>query len=327
MTVKLAGSRRRIYTRAFSQKESTHMQKDGKAKYYLALGGAVFFWSSAFVVGKVALTGMGPLTLSAFRILICFFILLPIASKHGFTFRSLIRKSSFFYGIVGYGGNLVLLTIGLNACSAAISAIVHGLFPVFMIYFGYIMLAEKVTRSKIAGVVFAVAGVAVASVGDLTLHSGSKLWGILLVAVSVLIWACYSVYVKKTVPHMNALVLTELGFGTAAICCLPLAAGELIATGIPALSMPTLLCILYLSVMSGIVATVLWNTGVSKVPAVVSGIFFNLMPVIGLGFALVAGEKASGMQIGGCALVIVGVLLVSFSDRNRKKPFTSVTDN
>ena len=307
-----------IYTRAFSQKESTHMQKDGKAKYYLALGGAVFFWSSAFVVSKIALTGMGPLTLSAFRILICFFILLPLAHKRGFRFRSLFRKNSFIYGIVGYGGNLVLLTIGLNACSASISAIAHGLFPVFMVFFGYIMLAERVTKPKAAGVIFAVAGVVVASIGDLSMNSNSKLWGILLVAFSVFIWACYSVFAKKTASTMDAFVLTELGFGTAAICSLPLAAGELIVSGIPTPSSQTLLCIFYLSVMSGIVATVLWNVAVSKAPAVVSGIFFNLMPVIGLGFALVAGETASAMQLGGCALVIVGVLLVSLSDRGRR---------
>jgi drug/metabolite transporter (DMT)-like permease len=294
------------------------MQKDGKAKYYLALGGAVFFWSSAFVVSKIALTGMGPITLSTFRILICFFALLPLAHRRGFRFRALFKKNSFIYGIVGYGGNLVLLTIGLNACSASISAIAHGLFPVFMVFFGYMMLSEKVTRPKAAGVVFAVAGVVVASVGDLSMHSGSKLWGILLVAFSVFIWACYSVFAKKTAAYMDALVLTELGFGTAAICSIPLAAGELIVTGIPAPTMPTLFCIVYLSVMSGIVATVLWNVAVSKVPAVVSGIFFNLMPVIGLGFALVAGEKASPAQLGGCALVIIGVLLVSLSGRERK---------
>lgn len=109
------------------------MQEYSK-KNHLALIAAVIVWSSAFVVSKVALTGIGPVTLTSIRIIICFILLLPFTIERGFRFRNLFRKESFAYGIFGYGGNLMLLTLGLTACSAGISAISHGLFPVFPAY-------------------------------------------------------------------------------------------------------------------------------------------------------------------------------------------------
>ena len=284
------------------------MPEENKLKYYIALFGAVFFWSSAFIASKAALTGIGPLSLSFLRILICFLLLLPFAFRKGFILRDLFKKNSFIYGIVGYGGNLVVLTLGLTACSAGISAIAHGLFPLFMVIFGYLFLNEKITKYKAIGIAFAVTGVMTASAGDLVQSAGSTALGIILVVISVLSWACYSVFAKKTAADMDALVLTELGFGTAVICFFPFALAEIVVTGFPSPDKFTLLCILYLSLMSGIFATILWNTGIKKVPAAISGIFFNLMPVIGLGFAIAAGEQTSSIQIIGCALVLVGVI-------------------
>ncbi len=293
------------------------MHKNPTLKYYLALIGAVFFWSSAFVVSKMALTGLEPLTLSAIRIILCFILLFPFARKRGFRFRDLFHKSSFFYGIVGYGGNMVFLTLGLNGCSAGISAVSHGLFPVFMIFFGYLILSEKPNSIKLLGVLFAVGGVVVATMGDLSVNSGSTIWGILLVIFSVFIWAWYSVTVKKKALDIDALVLTEIAFGTAGITILPFSIIELLLTGAPSPDSTTLICVVYLSVMSGIFATVCWNIAVKKVPTVVSGVFFNLMPVIGLGFAIIAGEGYSALKLVGCGLVLIGVL---FATIERTRP-------
>ncbi|MDD2215554.1 MAG: DMT family transporter [Eubacteriales bacterium] len=292
------------------------MQKKHNMLYYIALAGAVFFWSSAFIVSKAALVGMGPITLSTVRILICFFVLLPFSVKRGFTFRSLFRRNSFFYGVFGYGGNLILLTLGLTECSAGASAISHGLFPVFMLFFGYLLLSEKVTINKAVGIIFSIVGVVIASIGDLTLNTGSTLKGILLVVISVFSWAYYSVFAKKTAGNLDTLVLTELCFGTAAICTIPLAICEILWVGLPNPDHITIICILHLSLMSGVFATLLWNFSVKKVSTAVSGIYFNLLPVIGLAFAVAFGEQTSLLQITGCIFVLVGVLITTIGSVN-----------
>lgn len=287
------------------------MSNQLRVLHLLALGAAVFFWSAAFIVSKDALSGMYPLTLCIFRMLLCFLILLPLAWKRGFRFPQLFTKQAFVFGAFGSGGNLVLLTVGLTSCSAGMSAVIHGLFPVFMILFGYFSLAEPITTRKIVAVLFAVSGVVFASVSDLTSTGGSRFFGICLVVGSVLTWAFYSVYCKKSAPNLDPLVLTELGFGTAFLCFFPLGLIEIAFRGFLSPDPSTFLRILYLSLVSGVIATIFWNTGVKKVPAVISGIFFNLMPVIGLAFAVLSGESTSPLQLIGCLLVLIGVLSAS----------------
>ena len=149
-----------------------------RTKYYIALAACVFFWSSAFVVSKVALTDLGPIALSVLRIFLCFWILFPVARKHGFHFRDLFHKNSFIYGIFGYGGNLILLTVGLTGCSAGMSSIVHGLFPVFMALFGWLLLSDRMNRFKWLSIALSIAGVLAASFQDFTgSHGGNTLWG------------------------------------------------------------------------------------------------------------------------------------------------------
>lgn len=280
-----------------------------KAKYYIAIFAAVFIWSSAFIAAKVALTGLGPFTLSLFRISIAFAVLLPFAWKRGFRFGNLFSKNAFLYGIFGYGGNLVLLTLGLMTCTASISAIIHGLFPVFMIFFGYTMLSERITRNKILGIIFSVAGVVIASVGDLTQDSTTTLIGIVLVVASVLTWAYYSVFSKKTAGGMDTFVLSEICFGAGLLCILPFALLEQLFTDFSIPGPKALFSLVYLGVMSGALGIVLWNFGLKKIDSAVAGVYFNLMPVIGLVLAFFFHERIALPQVAGCILILAGVFI------------------
>lgn len=279
------------------------------AKYYFALFSAVFIWSSAFIVTKVALTDLGPITLSLFRVLIAFIVMLPFALKRGFQFKYLFTKTAFIYGIFGYGGNLIFLSLGLITCTANISAIIHGLFPFFMILFGYSMLNESITRNKILGIIFSVAGVFIASIGDLSQKSGTTILGLALVAVSVLTWAFYSVYSKKTSEGMDSFVLSEICFGTGFLCILPLAVIELLFTSFTMPDTDALFSIFYLGAMSGGLGIVLWNYGLKEIDSSIAGIYFNLMPVIGLFLAFFVHERIAFLQIAGSILILAGVLI------------------
>lgn len=284
------------------------------AKYYVALFIAIFIWSSAFLVAKFALTEFKPVTLAAVRIFIAFFALLPIALKRGFHFRYLFSKTALIYGIFGYGGNLVFLGLGLVTCTANISAIIHGLFPFFMVVLGYYMLNESVTRNKIISVILSVAGVLIASIGDLSQHSTTTVLGIVFVAISVLTWAYYSVYSKKKGAGMDSFVMSEICFGAGFLCVLPFAVIEQLVTGFTIPGPDTVLSLLYLSVISAGLGTVLWNFSLKRIDSTIAGIYFNLMPVIGLVLAYFAHERIAFLQIAGSVLILAGVLVCTRPD-------------
>ncbi|MCI5897743.1 MAG: DMT family transporter [Anaerovoracaceae bacterium] len=285
-----------------------------RIKCYFTLALAVTFWCSAFVVSKIALDDLPPITLCTCRFLIAFCVLYPFVRNRGFRLGLLFRRQSFLFGISGTGSNLVLLTIGLTACSAGMSSIAHGLFPVFMVFFGYIMLKERMNRFKWVSVIFSLIGVAVACAGNVDLE-GTKAWGVGLVILSVFTWAFYSVFVKKHSAELSGWILTEVTFGTAFLACLPLAIIECIYVGNVSFPEPmSWVSILYLSIFSSIIGIGLWNIGVKEVSPAVSGVYFNLTPAIGLAIAVIAGEGCSWMQVVGCALIVIGVLAGSKGD-------------
>lgn len=283
------------------------------ARSYIAIFMAVFIWSSAFIAAKTALSGMGPVTLALVRTSIAFVVLLPFALKRGFKFKSLFTKTALICGLTGYGGNLFFLNIGLQTCSTNISAIIHGLFPVFMVFFGRLMLEEKVTPGKVLGIVFSVIGVIIASIGDFRGNSGTTLWGIFCIVICVLLWAFYSVYVKKTISHLDSFAITQINFGGSILVLIPVTAIEIYVGGIGMPNTAAWLSMLYLGVFSGAFGILLWNYGLKKVSSATAGIYFNLMPVIGVGFALAVGETITILQVVGCALVLAGVIVSSKS--------------
>ncbi len=287
-------------------------------KFYIALIFAVIIWASSIIITKLTIQGIGPIALCFSRAFVAFLFLYPFAFRHGFKFKMLLTRNAMIYGVFGYGGNLLLLTFGLKYCSANISAIIHGLFPVFMIFMGYCMLSEKITKIKAFGIFFSVIGVIIATIGDFSSNSGT-LTGIILVVLSVLTWSFYTVYAKKTASAENSFILTEICLGASIIFIFPLFIGETILTGIPFLSPETLLSILYLGVLSGGLAIILWNYGIRKVNSAVSGVYFNLMPVFGLVFAAFIGEKINYIQIIGCGLVFVGVLIGTSSEVSKRQ--------
>jgi hypothetical protein len=53
----------------------------------------------------------------------------------------------------------------------------------------------------------------------------------------------------------------------------------------------------------------LWNYALRHVPASAAALYFNLIPLVGLGFALLAGEPVGVAQLLGGSFAVAGVLL------------------
>jgi drug/metabolite transporter (DMT)-like permease len=65
-------------------------------------------------------------------------------------------------------------------------------------------------------------------------------------------------------------------------------------------------------------AMLLWNHALRYVPASTAALYVNLVPVVGLGFALLFGERVGGVHLVGGALAVAGVLLGDATARMRR---------
>ena len=120
----------------------------------------------------------------------------------------------------------------------------------------------------------------------------------------------------RTGDRYPATVATAASFAAGLIFLSPFLVGELLLVGAPELSRRGWLILLYLGDGASALTLFLWNFALMYVEATAAAIYINLIPVIGLLFALALGESVSTVQLMGGTLAIAGVLL-SESARRR----------
>lgn len=288
-------------------------------RYYLYLMIAIVAWASLPVVGKATLSMAGPVTISIFRGIFAFLFILPFALKAGFRPGMLLTKKALFYGSVAFLCNTVVMQAGLSWCSANVASILQATMPVCMLIGGVLCLGEVMTAWKAVGAVLATAGIVITCIGGTLIDENTTIVGILMAASTSVTWTIYSVHIKKYDENLPAAIIAAMTFGVGVVLTAPFCIGEiLLVTGIPAFTPEMVLSLLYLGVVILGVANMAWSAGVARVDAAVSGLLFNLSPVLGMLLALLAGEVMSGLQFFGCAVVIVGIFL-GFRDQRREE--------
>jgi uncharacterized membrane protein len=148
---------------------------------------------------------------------------------------------------------------------------------------------------------------------------------------SAVSYGAYTVQGKalRSVWEYPAAVTTAACFAAGLMFLLPLAAGEAWLVGTPDLSLRGWAVLLYLGVVASALTLFLWNYALRSIEASAAAIYVNLIPVVGLIFALALGETASLLQILGGIIAVSGVLLseAQFARDREPRPLAGSTDN
>jgi drug/metabolite transporter (DMT)-like permease len=67
--------------------------------------------------------------------------------------------------------------------------------------------------------------------------------------------------------------------------------------------------VVYLEVAASALTMFLWNYALGHLATGAAALYINLVPVVGLGTALLFGERVGAVQLIGGALAVAGVLL------------------
>ena len=204
-----------------------------------------------------------------------------------------------------FGLALIPLYLSLRTTHSGVTAFLVGTCALFAPIFEYFVLRRIPSRYQIVGLLIAIIGTAFLSIqGNLSLDAGS-LWG-LLSAVIFGLWSVAISFFRQTVPSLD-LGLGQI-YGTALLFAL-IALGT---SGIPfgALTSTMWLCLLYLGVIS-VALRFLMQTYVQGFTSATNvEIIFLLEPLFAFLWAGVfADEVATSLQIVGCILVTLGVLV------------------
>lgn len=278
---------------------------------------SAFLWSTTFVGARFLLRDgrIDAVTLTLLRFLIGGGLLLGVGlllrrrAVLGVTTRDLLWCA--LLGMLGVSAMSVLLFLGQRSTTAINSSMIMQVCPL-MILFGGVFIGERLRATQVAGALVALLGclmvTGVVTTRGIEYHA-DHLTGDLLVILSAVCWAVYTVLAKPVVVRMGGFAATTwtLIFGAVETTVLWLvmptpavlpSGGEAWAT------------VLYLAVFPSGIAFFAWYEAMDRIELSLLNVMQYLTPVftIILAWALI-GERLSWLNGAGVVLVLGGVLL------------------
>ncbi len=285
-------------------------QKQSSALSYLSILGALVIWSSSFVAIKIAYETFPPITLGAVRFVVATLILgaLTLLPKNRVKLEKKDIGTVALSGLMGITLYAVLQNIAMQWTSASSATLIIASYPAITLLLESLIYKVKMNLFKIIGILIAIAGVVILSYVKADTRQQGELLGVLLLLVAGIAWAFYNFLTKKVVnryPSISLLFYQTL-FGT--IFMAPLALferGDWAPPTVLSFSM-----MLFLGLFCSVVAFLLYNNGLKKLPASSVTSMLNLVPIFGVFFSWVLlGEMVTLRKVIGGVIIIAGVMI------------------
>jgi len=269
-----------------------------------------FLWSSSYVLVKVGLTEMSPLSLVALRYVVASLILLPLALRKGE--GEFLRDSGnvvkmAVLGLSGYTVAQGLQCVGLFYLPAVSVTFILSFTPLIVAVLGVVALKEYPRLHQLAGMGLVLVGAYMYFNAPL---GGNSLLGVGITLVSGIGWGSYLVLGRLLFVRgeLNPLGVTafSMGFGT-----LLLALVAFSVEGLSSVSLTGWGIIIWLGVVNTALAFFLWNHALQRLEAFEISVLQNTMLVqIAVLSWMFLGEQLTMAKLVPMALVFIGALVV-----------------
>ncbi|MBQ0064864.1 MAG: DMT family transporter [Firmicutes bacterium] len=279
-------------------------------------GNSIFGFS--FLFSKIALQYVSPIVLLSIRFDIAFItlgilVLCKIVKVH---YQNKDIKRLLMLGLLQPIVYFLCENNGLQYVSSAISGVLIAIIPIVTFFTGFFFLHEKFEMKQLWWAVVSLIGVSTISiVGQ---NDGSvKLIGILLLLGAVLSAAIYNTLSRQISNQFSPFERTFMMFFMGALFFTGMAVfqtrGEWIGIASSALEKKEFLfAVIYLGIVSSILAFYCLNYSVSYLPVRQATSFAGLTPIITVvAGVLVLHESINWIQIAGIVMILLGVYKVN----------------
>ena len=228
-------------------------------------------------------------------------------------------RSVVVLGLVGYYLASYFDFLGLQHVTAALERLLLFIHPTFVLLISAAIFRRRITHGDVVAVLLSYLGIGLVFGNDVLTQSGNVVLGSFWVLLSALFYAIYLIGSGRLVHRVGSLRFASYaGLASCAAVLLHYAAASsdrgLILAQPPAVYWLALL----MAAVSTVLPIVLTTEGIRRIGASDASIIASVGPIatIFLGFAFL-GEPITAIQLGGCALVMAGVLAISLE---KKKP-------
>ena len=271
-------------------------------------------WSSTWLVIKVGLRDLPPISYAAIRFVIAVIVLFAVSLGR---VRLLPRRGAdyailAFTGVLMFAVNYGLLFWGELHVSSGLAAVLQATIPIFGMVFAHLMLPDEPLRlQKLLGAVLAVGGVAMICERLLGFSGLMAFWGGLGIVFGAACAAFSNVLLKARVIQLAPSMIAgwQMIFGAA-----PLLVTGFIVEGNPARfhwSALSFFCLLYLAVIGSALTFLLlyWLLPRMTVARLQAISLITPPGAVMLGWAI-GGETFSLLSLVGACFVLAGVWMI-----------------
>lgn len=298
-------------------------KKNYNTGFVISFMGAVMFSTKAILV-KLAFaeTDTDAISLLALRMFFALPFYLAIAflysnrsSNIKFTTGQWVRVM--VMGLTGYYLSSLFDFIGLQYISAGLERLILFLYPTFAVFLNALFFKQKISRMQRLALLLTYIGIGIAFYGELRLDDSNPdfLLGSFFVFLCAVTFSVYLVGSGRLIPLVGATKFTAYAMTAAGIGVL----AHYFAVGntIHHFSSPLLVYGILLAVIATVIPTFLISNGLKRIGSNNVAIISSIGPVSTILQAhFFLGEPLTLSQIAGTVLVIAGVLLTGWRNRD-----------
>jgi drug/metabolite transporter (DMT)-like permease len=283
-----------------------------------ALAGSL--WGCGFFFGKIALAEMGVGAMVLYRFLFAALALLPLLFTHRPHFNRSEWGTLLICSFLGIPLQFLIQFSGLNRTTVSHASLMVGTMPVLLAVAATLFAHERMDATGWFSLVISTTGAALIALGarHATGVNRPTLVGDLLVVLSLVIALGWVLLNKHLMERHSAIVVSAYGIacGTAMLLvCVPLFYG---LPPIHHVSLKAWAALAASGFLCTAATTLLWNWGMTQVPASQAGVLLNMEPLIGsiLGVFLLNETLGPSARIGG-ALILAAAVVITTRSRTR----------
>jgi drug/metabolite transporter (DMT)-like permease len=280
----------------------------------------VLVWGSSFILIKKALFYFEPVSVGLLRVVITFLVLLPFAIR---PLKTLSKRQMWLLALSGFIGSLIpaiLYAFAQTEIDSSIAGTLNSMTPLFTLFLGVSFFGFRTRWYNVLGVFIGLAG----AVGLIYASSdGEFIFNLKYSFLIIVATVCYAFnvnFIKKYLKDISSLTITVMTFFFVGI---PAFFYVIFVSKVPEISVEDpehLKGLGYLAILA-IGGTGLALIAFNKLIKISSPIFASsvtyLIPVVAILWGIVDGEVFKGAYLVWFVIIIMGVLLVNTSPRQK----------
>ena len=292
--------------------EKSHLTADWRELLLLLFLAVV--WSSSFLLIKIAVETIPPLTLAFGRMAVGGLVLYAVLMLRGQRLpdRWPLWAMALFVGFTGNALPFTLIHWGEIRIDSGLAAVLMGCMPVIVVFLAhYFTPDEPLTRGRAAGVAIGFAGLCLLVGRDALAGLGDAVVAQLAVIGGALAYAVNTIFIRKVAARHSGqgMAAASLFAGSALLLPLALLREQPLQLSPAPIAVASLLM---LGVFSTGIATLVYFRLLRSVGATVFSQVNYLIPVMGLLWGvLLLGEQPTWSQLAALPIILSGVALVN----------------